>query len=662
MTTAKPRPAFKARLTPAIALLALWPGLAIAQDQQPQPAAPQPATAQPSQAEPVAAQPAETQPAETQAAKPGIVISNGISVFGAPELPQDFKHLRYVNPDAPKGGEISEWGLGGFDSHNAFTHRGRATVLSVIMLESLMEDPSDERGSSYCLLCKTIEYPESRDWVIFHLHPEARFSDGTPLTAHDVLFSFELLRDKGLSSYRTGISKMIAKAEVIDDNTIRFIFQPGYPRRDVIQQVGSQVVFSREDFRKNKRDIEQSSNIAFLGSGPYVFDAAEMGRWMSVKRNPDYWGNDLPINRGRHNFDKIRIEYFADYDAAFEAFKAGVYTFRNETSSIHWATRYDFPALKSGAVRQETLPRGDLATGQSWLFNLRREKWQDIRVREAIGAMFNFEWSNETLFYGLNKRVNSFWDNSELAATGKPSPAELELLEPVAKDLPPTVLTEDAVVQQVGSGKSQLDRRNLRHASALLDEAGWKPGPDGIRINAKGQRLTLEILNDNQSFDRIINPFVQNLRALGVDAINARVDDAELTNRTRGHDFDMITDSFGAMGFYVGSGTEQVFGSENVGDVFNPMGLANPAIDALIQKGVDATTQEQMDTVIHALDRSLRALRFWVPQWYKADYTLAYYDVYAHPANLPPYALGELDFWWYDADKAAKLKQSGALR
>ncbi|SMO52600.1 extracellular solute-binding protein [Paracoccus laeviglucosivorans] len=588
------------------------------------------------------------------------IVSNGIATFGQPELPADFKHLRYVNPDAPKGGEISEWALGGFDSYNPFTHRGRAGPLSVIMLERLMEDAVDERGSSYCLICETIEYPESRDWVIFNLRPEAKFSDGTPLTAHDVLFSFELLRDKGLSSYRTGIAKMVAKAEVLDDHRIKFIFQPGYPRRDVIQQVGSQIVFSREDFRKNKRDIEQSSDKPYLGSGPYVFDSAEMGRSMTVKRNPEYWGKDLPINIGRHNFDRIRLEYFGDYDSAFEAFKAGVYTFRNEASSIHWATRYDFPAVKSGAVKLDTPPNGDLATGQAWIFNLRREIWQDIRVRQAIASVFNFEWSNETLFYGLNKRVNSFWDNSDLGASGKPTPEELALLEPLAKDLPPGILTDDAVVQPV-SGKTQLDRRNMRAASALLDEAGWKVGQDGIRRNAKGQVLRLEILNDNQSFDRVINPYVQNLRALGVDAVNARVDDAEMTNRTRSHDFDMVTDSF-PQGFAVGGGTEQIFGSENVGDVFNPMGLANPAIDALITKGIEATTQEESDTVIKALDRSLRALRFWVPQWYKADYTLAYYDMFGRPETLPPYALGELDFWWYDADKAEKLKQSGVLR
>ncbi len=588
------------------------------------------------------------------------IKAHGIATFGEPVLPADFKHLRYVNPDAPKGGEISQSAIGGFDSYNPFTHRGRANFMSVMMLERIMEDVADEQGSSYCLLCETIEYPESRDWVIFHLRPEAKFSDGTPLTANDVRFSFELLRDKGLSSYRTAIAKMVEKVEVIDEQTIKFSFAADYPRRDVIQQVGSQIVFSEADFAANNRDIEQTGTSAFLGSGPYVFDRAEMGRSMVMRRNPDYWGKDLPINVGRHNFDTVRLEYFGDYDSAFEAFKAGVYTFRNEASSIHWATRYDFPAVTNGTIKRDTPPNGDIASGQAWVFNLRREKFQDIRVRQAVGMMFNFEWSNETLFYNLNKRVNSFWDNSDLAASGTPSGAELALLEPLAADLPEGVLTEEAVVQPV-SGKTQLDRKNLRAASKLLDDAGWITGSDGMRRNDKGETLKIEILNDNQSFDRVINPFVQNLRALGVDAVNARIDDAEMTTRTRSFDFDMVTDQLG-QGYYIGGGTGQYFGSEGVGDVFNVAGVANPAIDALIEKGIATEDGEEMTTIIHALDRSLRALRFWVPQWYKADYTLAYYDVFSRPETLPPYALGELDFWWYDADKAENLKKSGALR
>lgn len=597
-------------------------------------------------------------PATAQEQK--VIQSHGISVFGEPRLPADFPHLPYVNPDAPKGGEISQPGQGGFDSFNPFTHRGRATALSVMMLERLMEGTADEPGASYCLICSTIEYPESRDWVVFNLRPEARFSDGTPLTADDVLFSFELLRDQGLSSYRAAIVQIVDRVEVLDDHRIRFHFSADYPKRDVIQQIGSQIVFSRADFEKHDRDIEQSSAIPFLGSGPYVLDSADMGRRIVMRRNPDYWGRDLPINRGRHNFDLIRQEFFADYDSAFEAFKAGIYTFRNEVSSIHWATRYDFPSFNSGAVVKATLPNGEIANGQSWIFNLRHDRFQDIRVREAIGLMFNFEWSNQTLMYGLNTRVNSFWDNSDLKAEGPPSPEELALLEPLAADLPDGILTDDAVVQPV-SGETQLDRRNLRRASQLLDEAGWEVGSDGVRRNAAGERLKVEILNDNQSFDRIINPFVQNLRALGVDAVNTRVDSSEMTNRTRSHDFDLVMDQLG-QGFYIGGGAEQYFGSENVDDVFNAMGLANPAIDQLLKRGINATSDAEMRAIIKATDRALRALRFWVPQWYKADHTLAYYDMYEHPENMPPYDLGLLDFWWMNAEKAERLKSSGVLR
>ena len=589
-----------------------------------------------------------------------IIRSHGISMFGPPRLPTDFTHLPYVNPDAPKGGELSQYGIGNFDSFNPFTFRGRATAPSVIMLERLMEDVFDDPLASYCLICETIEYPESRDWVIFNLRPEAKFSDGTPLTAEDVRFSFELLRDKGFSSYRTAIQAMVKSVEVLDPHRIKFTFTADYPRRDVISQVGSQVVFSKKDFEDNKRDIEQTSTRPFLGSGPYVFDKADFGRSIRMKRNPDYWGKDLPINKGRHNYDALRFEYFADYDAAFEAFKAGVYTFRVEASEQHWATRYDFPAFKAGDVVKQTLPDGSIAGGDMWVYNLRREKFADPRVREAIGLMFNFEWSNEALFYGLNRRLTSFWDNTDLKAECKPSEAELALLQPLAADLPAGVLTDDAVVPPT-SGKQQLDRKNLRRAAALLDEAEWKTGNDGMRRNQKGEMLRVEFLNDNQSLDRIINPFVQNLRQLGVDAVYTRVDPSELTNRTRGHDFDIVAESLGGA-YAIGGGAEQVFGSANADDVFNPMGLKNKAVDALIAQGIKAGSEEETRTIIHALDRVLRALRIGVPQWYRPDYLVAYYDMYRHPDKLPPLALGVTDFWWIDAGAEKALKDKGVLR
>lgn len=591
-----------------------------------------------------------------------VTVAHGISVFDELRLPADFTHLPYVNPDAPKGGEMSQAipNSTGFDNYNPFTFRGRAAALSSLPMETILEGTADEMGAAYCLLCETLEYPESRDWVIFNLRPEARFSDGTPLTAHDVMFSYETLRDQGLSSFRMVLGQQVTGAEVLGDHRIRFDFAPDIPRREVIQLAGGLPVFSRADFEANDRDLEQTSQTPFIGSGPYVFDRADTNRFVAFRRNPDYWGADLPINRGRHNFDTLRYEYFSDYDAAFEAFKAGVYLFRREVSSRSWATGYDFPAMTAGHVIQEALPDGTIASGQTWVFNLRRPIWQDIRLREAIGLMFNFEWTNQTQFYGLYNRVESFWDNSDLKADGPPQGAELALLEPVAGDLPEGILTDAAVTAPV-SGERQLDRGNLRRAAALLDDAGWTTGSDGQRRNAAGQVLRLEILNDSQTFDRVINPFVENLRALGIDARNHRVDNAEYENRKRSFDFDMLG-AFLGQSEIPGIALQQYFGSNAVDDVFNVMGLANPAIDRLIGHVAAATTRDDLLPAVHALDRALRSLRFWVPQWYNADHLVAYYDLYGRPEELPPYALGEMDFWWFDAERADALRAAGVLR
>ncbi|RWR14382.1 extracellular solute-binding protein [Paenirhodobacter populi] len=592
-------------------------------------------------------------------AQEATITASAISTLGDLKYPPDFAHLDYVNPDAPKGGEISEWTLGGFDNMNPFTLEGRAAALSSVPLETLLTGTDDTVGEAYCLLCESLEYPESKDWVIFTLRDGIRFSDDTPLTAEDVLFSYEQLRDKGLSSFRAVVTQQVASAEVLDEKRIKFTFTPDYPRRDIIQSVGSLPVFSKAQFERDGIDLERSSPKPFIGSGPYVFDSTRDGRTVAWKRNPDYWGATLPINVGRYNFDRIRIEYYGDYQAAFEGFKAGTYTFRNEASALQWATGYDFPAVQKGWVEKADLPNGNIASGQSFAINLRRERFQDIRVREALGLMFNFEWSNETLFYGLYSRVNSFWENSPLEAKGTPSPAEIEILKPLAADLPDGILDDPAVLTTT-SGTRQLDRGNMRKAAALLEDAGWVAGNDGLRRNARGETLRVEILNDSQTFDRVINPYIENLRSIGVDASMSRVDDAQYENRRRNHDFDMITAQLG-QDEIPGAGLQQYFGSQNVGDVFNAMGLANPAIDSLIRLVEEANTHDELEPRVHALDRALRSLRFWVPQWFKASYTVAYYDMYEHPETLPPHALGELDFWWYNADKAEKLKAAGAF-
>ncbi|SNS13896.1 extracellular solute-binding protein [Tropicimonas sediminicola] len=595
------------------------------------------------------------------AAPEGWITSHGISTFpGELKYPADFPHLEYVNPDAPKGGEMSIWAFGGYDSMNPYTIKGRADRLASAPYESLLEGVADEIGSDYGLLAESIEYPEDRSEVIFTLRPETKFSDGSPLTAEDVLFTYELFRDKGLPSFRAVLRQQVESAAVLDERRIRYVFVEDQPKRDLIQTVGGLPVFSKAHYEANGLDLEENSMTPFLGSGPYVPAVMNVGERTIYRRNPDYWGKDLPQNIGRHNFDSIRLEYFADYNVALEGFKGGAYHFRNEASSKNWATSYDFPAVNNGHVVKAELDDGTIATGQSFVMNLRREQFKDPKVREAIGLLFNFEWSNEQLFYGIYERINSFWENSDLAATGLPSEAELALLEPLADKLPEGVLDSEPVMAPV-SGPRQLDRGNLRKALALLDEAGWEVGSDGMR-RKDGKTLKVEFLNDSQTFDRVINPYVENLRRAGIDAVHNRVDQAEATNRERSYDFDIMTDQF-PMGYIPGAGLQQYFGSETAdSSVFNSMGLKSEAVDSLIDTITAAETQEELQAGVRALDRVLRAERFWVPQWYKNKHTVAYFDMYEHPEPLPPYALGNLDFWWYNAEKAEKLKAAGVLR
>ena len=386
----------------------------------------------------------------------------------------------------------------------------------------------------------------------------------------------------------------------------------------------------------------------------------DVGQTIIYKRNPNYWGSNLPINKGRNNFDSIRIEYFADYNAAFEGFKGGSYTFRTEYMSKLWATGYDFPAIEKKWVTKTLLPSGDMAPGQSFIINLRREKFEDVKVRKALGLMFNFEWSNKTLFYDLYARINSFWENSDMSATSFPSTEELNILKPLKNLLPEGVLSENVASAAVSSTK-QLDRKNLRLASKLLDEAGWEVGDDGLRKNNKGETLDVEILNDSQAFTRIIEPFIENLKALGVNAKHTKIDNAQMTERERSFDFDIIVGNF-PMSFTPGSGLKQYFGSETADvSIFNKAGIKSEAIDALIEIVMAAETREDLKVSVRALDRILRSYYFWIPQWFKNVHTVAYYDFYEHPKNLPPYDMGLLDFWWMNEQKYSELKSKGAF-
>ncbi len=589
-----------------------------------------------------------------------IIISHGISTFGELKYKNNFQHLDYVNPNAPKGGEVSIWAFGSFDSMHPYTTKGRAGSLSSAFFESLLTGTADEIDSAYGLVAESLEYPKDRSWVIFNMRPEARFSDGSLLTADDVLFSYEILRDKGLPSFRAVIEKEVKEVEIINKYKIKFIFKEGIPTRDLPSSVGSLPIFSKNYYETSGADFEASTLDPALGSGPYVLDNLDVGQTIVYKRNPDYWGNSLPINIGRNNFDTIRVEYFADYNSAFEGFKSGNYTFRTEYMSKLWATGYDFPAIEKKWVVKESLPNGDMAPGQSFVLNLRRDQFQDIRVREALGLMFNFEWSNKTLFYDLYARIHSFWENSDMAAIGLPSEEELKILSPLKDILPETVFNEPAVLGAKSSEK-QLDRKNLKLASELLDQAGWEVGSDGLRKNSSGETLDIEILNDSQAFNRIIEPFIENLKALGVNAKHSQIDNAQMTERERSFDFDIIVGNF-PMSFTPSSGLKQYFGSETADiSIFNKAGVKSDAIDQLIEIVMAADTREKLKIAVRALDRVLRSYRFWIPQWYKDVHTVAYFDIYEYPNNLPPFDLGILDFWWINQEKYDSLKAKGAF-
>lgn len=590
-----------------------------------------------------------------------IIETHGYSTFGSVELPADFEHLPYVNPDAPKGGEISVSTIGTFDSMNPYaTLSGSPGALASIGYERILTGVQSDASGSYCLLCTTMEYPESEDWVIFNLRPEARFSDGTPLTAHDIIFSHELLREQGTPSLSEYLGQVIESAEALDDHRVKFTFAEGIPRKNLIIQVGNTPAWSKAWYEETGARLDESRMEISPGSGPYMVGEVDPGRSITYTRNPDYWGRDLPIMRGRANFDEIRVEYFGDSASAFEAFTAGVFTFRRENSSINWATRYDFPALDEGWVVRETLSNGLIPGALGFVFNLRNPELQDPRVREALGLMFNFTWTNNTLQYGLFEQRESFWQGSELAASGVPEGRELEMLQEVSDLINPAILTEAVVMPHV-SGERQLDRGNLRRALALMEEAGYAVGDDGL-LRKDGQTLSIEFLETRQSFDRILTPYIDNLKRLGVDITYDRVDPAQYQARTQEFDWDMIYGGY-STGLEEGTGLDQRFGSDGLGDVFNPSGYASPAVDALIDKVIDAETYDEMAAGVRAIDRIMRAERFLIPSWYTSTFWVAYFDIYDYPEERPRYASGpgHLDYWWFDQEAYDRLSAEGAL-
>lgn len=591
-------------------------------------------------------------------------VTHAYSNFGEVRYGPDMEHLDYVNPDAPKGGEISISDTGSFDSFNPYSRKGVVAALTTIGSESIVESTLDDPYGLYCFLCTTMEYPEDLKWVTFNLRDDVTFSNGTPMTAEDIAFSFNLFLEQGITEYRRIVEGFIEDVDLIDDYTIKFTFTDDAPIRERIGFAGGTPVFSKAWFEETGARLDESSEEPFMSTGAYVLKSKDFNRQVVYARNPDYWGADHPLQIGRNNFDEIRVESFADSQAAFEAFKAGAFTYRVENSSLIWATGYNFPALNEGNVIKEEIPDGTVGTAQAFVFNLDRKTWQDKRVRDAISMVFNFEWSNKALFYGLYDRVDSFWPGTDLAATGTPSEGELAILQPLVEEglLNEAILTEEAPMPQVNSPDSNRpDRRVYRAAGQLLEDAGWVPGDDGIR-RKDGQVLSMEILAYDPTFDRILNPYVENLQQLGVNAKIERVDTAQYVENRRAGDFDLVSHSF-QMGFEPGIGLEQWFASKTADDSSrNLMRLRNEAVDRILPQVVEAETLEELETATHALDRTLRSIGFTVPQWYKPVHTVAYWDIYEKPDTIPPLGLGYLDFWWYNAEKHQALKDAGELR
>jgi microcin C transport system substrate-binding protein len=577
-----------------------------------------------------------------------------LSLLGEPKYPADFKHFDYVNPDAPKGGLLKRAAIGSFDSFNPFIIKGQpAAAVQALLFDTLLTPSSDEADASYGLLAQSIELPDDHSWVAFNLRPEARFQDGTPVTAADVVFSFNILTTKGDPQYALYYGD-VAKAEVVGPLKVKFTFKTS-ANRELPVILGQLVVLSKHDWEG--KTFDQTTLVPPLGSGPYKVDSFEVGRYVTYRLDPNYWGAKLPVNVGTNNWGLQRFDYYKDQNVALIAFLAGAYDVTVESSAKNWATQYDGPAVKDGRIKKEEIKYERPSGMQCFVFNLRKPMFQDPRVREALNYAFDFEWSNKNLFYGQYTRTKSYFDNSELASSGLPSAEELRILEPLRGKIPDEVFTKPFTLPTTdGSGNS---RANLRKASDLLEQAGWIV-KDGKRVNkATGEPFRFEILLDNALFERIALPFMQNLKRLGIDPSLRTVDGAQYVQRTQTFDYDMVVGGFGES---LSPGNEQrwFWGSSAADQPGSPnlVGIKNPAIDTLIEQVISAPDRDQLITRVHALDRVLLWNYYVIPHFYLGADRMAYWDIFSRPKIIPRYAVG-FDTWWIDEQKVKDLNQRG---
>lgn len=584
---------------------------------------------------------------------------HGISSFNDLKYPGDFKSLEYVNVDAPKGGLFSQIGPSRqynqnfltFNSLNSYILKGDAAQGMELTFTTLMRSAADEPDSMYGLAARAVRISSDRLTYRYFLRPEARFHDGTKLTAHDAAFSLKLLKEKGHPIIGQ-LTRDFLGAEAEDDMTLAIKFAPKRGR-DVPLFVAGLPIFSRAYY--SAHNFDETTLEVPLGSGPYKVGRFEAGRYIEFDRVKDWWGADLPIMRGQNNFDTVRYEFYRDRDVGFEGFTAKNYLFREEFTARTWATRYDFPALKDGRVKQAMLPDDTPSGGQGWLMNTRRDKFKSPKLREALIHAFDFEWTNKTIMYGAYQRTYSVFQNSNMTAEGKPGDAELALLEPFRGKIPDDVFAEP-FMPPISDGSGQ-DRMLLRKATLLLQQAGFVI-KDGKRVDANGEPISIEFLIDEPTFQPHHMPFIKNLATIGIDATLRIVDPVQYRKRVDEFDFDITVERFN-FSATPGDSLRSYFSSQSakVNGSFNLAGIADPAVDALIGKIIGSETRPDLVTACRALDRVIRAGRYWIPHWYLAAHRIAYWDVFGFPPTKPGFSRGIPETWWYDADKAAKLER-----
>ena len=597
-------------------------------------------------------------PGFSLAASPTGVALHGLSVFGDLKYPADFAHFDYVNPDAPKGGRMNfsvpNWAFNQnpqtFDTLNTFILKGNAPPRMELCYDALMVAAADEPSAIYGHLAQTVTISDDRNAYTLTLRPQARFRSGEPVTAGDVAFTYETMKRDGHPSVALPLQRL-AKAEALDAATVRLTFD-GTQSDAIVITLMALPILRRVDVEA--KGFTKTTLEAFDGSGPYRPGRFDVGRYMEYERDPDWWAKDTFLGRGVHNFDTVRIDFFRDRQAAFEAFKKGEIEFREEFVSKTWATEYDFPALADGRVVKTTVPEEKLPDLQGFVCNLRRAKFADPRTRRALGLAFDFEWTNRTLFYGAYAQTDSYFEKSQFEATGMPSPGELALLEPLRDKLAPAVFGEPiAPPLSDGSGR---DRRLLREANGLLAQAGWKREGRSL-VDASGNPFTIEILMRSPSFERIMAPWAKNLQALGIAAELRLVDPAQYQKRIDTFDFD-ITGARRSLGATPSrEGLQQIFGSSSadVEGSTNLAGLKDEAVDALIDAVGRAKSRADLITAMGALDRVLRSTYAWLPNWHSANHRIAYWDKFGRPEEKPDYAFTPETTWWQDDAKATAV-------